>query len=61
VLDGRPVRGARKTVIAAISVSAPIVRTSRKRLAELSGQVVETAGALSDHIQLSTDRGNGHA
>jgi DNA-binding IclR family transcriptional regulator len=56
-----PVRGARKTVIAAISVSAPTVRTSRERLAELSGQVVETAAALSDHIQLSTDRGNGHA
>lgn len=46
-----PVRGARGAVIAAISVSAPTVRTSRERLAELSAQVVETADALSDHIQ----------
>jgi DNA-binding IclR family transcriptional regulator len=46
-----PVRGVRGTVIAAISVSAPTVRTSRERLAELSAQVVEAAGALSDHIQ----------
>jgi DNA-binding IclR family transcriptional regulator len=46
-----PVRGARGTVIAALSVSAPTVRTSRERLAELSALVVETAGALSAHIQ----------
>ena len=48
-----PVRGARGTVIAAISVSAPTVRTSPERLAELSGLVVDAAGALSDHIQQS--------
>jgi IclR family transcriptional regulator, acetate operon repressor len=54
-----PVRGVRGTVIAAISVSAPTVRTSRERLAELSALVVREAGALSDHIQLSHpgDRG----
>jgi DNA-binding IclR family transcriptional regulator len=46
-----PVRGVRGTVIAAISVSAPTVRTSRGRLAELSAQVVEAADALSAHIQ----------
>ncbi len=56
-----PVRGARKTVIAAISVSAPTVRTSPERLVELSAQVVEIAAAISDHIQLSSDRGNGDA
>ncbi len=54
-----PVRGARGTVIAAISVSAPTVRTTRGRLAELSGRVVETADALSTHIQLTNDRRNG--
>ena len=47
-----PVRGSRETVIAAISVSAPTVRTSRERLAELSGQVVFEAGALTDAIRL---------
>jgi DNA-binding IclR family transcriptional regulator len=54
-----PVRGVPGTVIAAISVSAPTVRTSRGRLAELSALVVEEAGALSEHIQLSHpgDRG----
>jgi len=46
-----PVRAARGTVIAAISVSAPTVRTSRKRLAELAGHVTETAAALSDHLR----------
>jgi DNA-binding IclR family transcriptional regulator len=56
-----PVRGARGTVIAAISVSAPTVRTSRERLSELSAQVVRTADALSDHIQLCHFRGNGDA
>jgi IclR family acetate operon transcriptional repressor len=54
-----PVRGTRGTVIAAISVSAPIVRTSRERLAALTAQVVETAEALSDHIKLCHTRGNG--
>jgi DNA-binding IclR family transcriptional regulator len=54
-----PVRGGRGTVIAAISVSAPTVRTSRERLAELSAMVVEEANALSQHIQQSHrgDRG----
>lgn len=47
-----PVRGSRGTVIAAISVSAPTVRTSRERLAELSAQVVEEANALTDAISL---------
>jgi DNA-binding IclR family transcriptional regulator len=46
-----PVRGARGTVIAAISVSAPTVRTSRERLDELTGHVTETAAALSDHLR----------
>ena len=54
-----PVRGTRGTVIAAISVSAPTVRTSQERLAELSAQVVETAGAVSQHVQLYNDRRNG--
>lgn len=54
-----PVRGVRGTVIAAISVSAPTVRTSQERLAELSAQVVETAAALSTHIQLHNERRNG--
>jgi DNA-binding IclR family transcriptional regulator len=48
-----PVRGTRGTVIAAISVSVPTVRTTRGRLADLSAMVVEEAIALSDHIQLS--------
>jgi DNA-binding IclR family transcriptional regulator len=52
---GAPVRGSRGTVIAAISVSAPTVRTSRERLAELSARVVEEADALSSVI----DNGNG--
>jgi IclR family acetate operon transcriptional repressor len=46
-----PVRGARGTVIAAISVSAPTVRTPRGRLGDLTRQVVETAAALSDHLR----------
>ena len=49
----RPFAARRGTVIAAISVSAPTVRTSPERLDELSGLVVEAAGALSDHIQQS--------
>jgi DNA-binding IclR family transcriptional regulator len=48
-----PVRGGRGTAIAAISVSAPTVRTSRERLAELSALVVDEAAALSEHIQQS--------
>ncbi len=45
-----PVRGTRGTVIAAISVGAPTVRTSRERLAALSERVVATAHALTEHI-----------
>jgi IclR family acetate operon transcriptional repressor len=45
-----PVRGSRGTVIAAISVSAPTVRTTSERLAELGARVTETAAALSAHI-----------
>jgi DNA-binding IclR family transcriptional regulator len=52
-----PVRSSRDTVIAAISVSAPTVRTSRDRLAELSIQVVEHADALNRAIRLSNERG----
>jgi DNA-binding IclR family transcriptional regulator len=48
-----PVHGGRGTVIAALSVSAPTVRTSPERLAALSAQVVGTADALSAHIQSS--------
>ncbi len=46
-----PVRGARGTVIAAISVSAPTVRTSRERLGELTQHVVETAAQLSGQLR----------
>jgi DNA-binding IclR family transcriptional regulator len=46
-----PVRAARGTVIAAISVSAPTVRISRERLSELARHVVETADALSDQLR----------
>jgi DNA-binding IclR family transcriptional regulator len=49
-----PVRGAKGTVIAAISVGAPTVRTSRERLANLVAMVVDVAAALSEHIQQST-------
>ena len=53
-----PVRGSRGTVIAAISVSAPTVRSSHDRLAELSAQVVIEADALSAAISLySGERG----
>jgi len=52
-----PVRGTRGTVIAAISVSAPTVRTSRERLAVLSRHVVDTAQALTDHICKHKDGG----
>ncbi len=47
-----PVRGSRGTVLAAISVSAPTVRTTRERLAELAAQVVAESQALTDHIRL---------
>jgi DNA-binding IclR family transcriptional regulator len=52
-----PVRGAKGTVLAAISVSAPTVRTTRERLAELSEHVVHTAEALSDHIRATRNGG----
>ncbi len=47
---GAPVRGSRGTVIAALSVGAPTVRTSPERLSELSVHVVREADALSDAI-----------
>jgi DNA-binding IclR family transcriptional regulator len=47
-----PVYGARGSVIAAISVSAPTVRTSRERLMQVAQQVVEEARALSELIRL---------
>jgi DNA-binding IclR family transcriptional regulator len=43
-------------VIAAISVSAPTVRTSRERLGELTRHVVRAAQALENHIRAT---GNG--
>jgi DNA-binding IclR family transcriptional regulator len=49
-----PVRGSRGTVIAAISVSAPTVRTTRTRLAELGGHVVRAADALSAHVRTTS-------
>jgi DNA-binding IclR family transcriptional regulator len=52
-----PVRGTRGTVIAAISVSAPTVRTTRERLGVLAGHVVEAATALTDHISNHKDEG----
>lgn len=52
-----PVRGSRKTVIAAISTSAPTARTSPARLAELSALVVKAANELSDHVRLHAHRG----
>jgi IclR family acetate operon transcriptional repressor len=53
-----PVRGGRGTVIAAISVSAPTVRMTRKRLAELSEYVVEAANALTLYIGNHKQEGN---
>ncbi|MGL6279531.1 MAG: IclR family transcriptional regulator [Gaiella sp.] len=53
-----PVRGSRGTVIAALSVSAPTVRTTRERLAELSRQVVTEADALSETVRLGNDIDN---
>ncbi len=52
-----PVRGARGSVIAAISVSAPTVRTSLERLQHVAGQVVEEARALSELIRLNRPEG----
>jgi IclR family acetate operon transcriptional repressor len=56
-----PVRGSRGTVIAAISVSAPTVRTSPERLAELAVDVVRSASALSDHVRVYDQRGEREA
>lgn len=54
---GAPVWGARGTVIAALSVSAPTVRTTEERLAELTRLVVEEAEALSGAIRFWHDGG----
>lgn len=56
-----PVRGSSGRVIAAISVSAPTVRTTRERLAELSEHVVRTAQALTDHLSQTRHEGETHA
>jgi DNA-binding IclR family transcriptional regulator len=53
-----PVRGGNARVIAAISVSAPTVRTSRERLDGLAGQVVAEADALTEYISLFHPRGD---
>jgi DNA-binding IclR family transcriptional regulator len=52
-----PVRGARGSVIAAISVSAPTVRTTSERLAAVAEQVVGEADALSELIRLNHPEG----
>ena len=52
-----PVRGAKGTVLAAISVSAPTVRTSSARLEELAGMVVAEAVALSELIRVNHPEG----
>ncbi|MFN0154341.1 MAG: IclR family transcriptional regulator [Gaiella sp.] len=52
-----PVRGSRGTVIAAVSVSAPTVRSTPERLTELAHMVVEEASALAEHIRLFHPRG----
>lgn len=52
-----PVHGARGSVIASISVSAPTVRTTRERLHQVARQVVEEAGALSELIRLNHPEG----
>ena len=56
-----PIRGSRGTVIAALSVSAPTVRTTRARLRELSEQVVDAADALSNHIRTNRYGGDDDA
>jgi len=48
-------------VLAAISISAPTVRTSRERLGELAQQVVEAAAALSDHLRNHKQEGTASA
>ena len=53
-----PVRGSRGTVIAAISVSAPTVRTPPERLATLSDEVVAIAHALTNHISTQAHGGD---
>lgn len=53
-----PVRGVPGTVIAAISLSAPTVRTSRERLAALTDRVVAAASALSERIRNHRQEGN---
>jgi IclR family transcriptional regulator, acetate operon repressor len=52
-----PLRGARGSVIAAISVSAPTVRTTRGRLTELARQTMAEADALSAFIRLNHPEG----
>lgn len=52
-----PVRGARGSVIAAISVSAPTVRTTRERLVEVAHQVMQEATSLSNLIRLNHPEG----
>jgi IclR family acetate operon transcriptional repressor len=52
-----PVYGARGSVIASISVSAPTVRTTRERLDQVARQVVEEAAALSELIRLNHPEG----
>ncbi len=53
-----PVHGVSGNVIAAISVSAPTVRTSPERFAELSERVVAAAAALSDVIRMRDNEGD---
>ena len=53
-----PVHGSSGNVIAAISVSAPTVRTTTARLAELSRRVVAEAAALSDVIRMRDHEGD---
>lgn len=50
-----PVRGSRGTVIAAISVAVPTVRTTRERLDELGGHVLRAADALSAHVRVTNN------
>jgi IclR family transcriptional regulator, acetate operon repressor len=52
-----PVRGAKGTVLAAVSVSAPTVRTTESRLRELAAMVVAEADALSELIRLNHPEG----
>ncbi|MGI8973777.1 MAG: IclR family transcriptional regulator [Gaiella sp.] len=53
-----PVYGTSGNVIAAISVSAPTVRTTPERLAELSERVVAEAAALTDVIHMRDHGGD---